>query len=138
LGALRPDRKISAVEFGWVDEAVNAARAVGASSDWTMVPWEELVEDLIALDGIAVDDSTTDRTIPDGWTCLLGRVGAVTASTCAEVLATQNIAVTRRNVPYLYGLRQPPEQLLVRTQDAQRAHDILDEWSRAAPIPPST
>jgi len=139
LGALRPDKKVSDVELGWVDEAINTARTVGESSSWAGVPWEELIHDLIALDGIAIDDSTADRTIPGGWTCLLGMVDPSTASAYAEILTSHNIAVTRRSVPTsLYGLRQEPAQLLVRTDEAQKAHDILVEWSQDKPVPPST
>jgi hypothetical protein len=140
LGAMRPDKRVSQVELAWVDEAVDTARFVGKSSGWTDVPWEELLQDLIALDGICTDDSTTDRTIPDGWTCLIGMASPAMASSCAEILTARNVAVTKRTVATatLYGLRQPPEQLLVRTQDAQRAHEILIEWSRATPTPPST
>jgi hypothetical protein len=138
LGALRPDKKVSDVELAWVDEALDTARTVGHTSGWAGVPWEKLVQDLIALDGIAIDDSSTDRTIPEGWTCLLGMVDPSAASTYAEILTSQNIAVTKRPVPTLYGLRQPLEQLLVRTDEAQRAHDILAEWSQGTPVPPST
>jgi hypothetical protein len=140
LGALRPDKKVSQVELAWVDEAIDTARSVGTSSGWTDVPWEELLQDLIALDGISIDDSTTDRTIPDGWTCLIGMASPAMASTCAEILSAQNIAVTKRTVATatLYGLGQTPEQLLVRTEDAQRAHDILVGWAGGTTIPPTT
>ncbi|MGH9018150.1 MAG: hypothetical protein ACRDY1_10430 [Acidimicrobiales bacterium] len=133
LGALRPDVQISDVELGWVDEAVQAAQVAGHISGWAAVPWPQLVEDLIALDGIALDDSSTDRTIPEGWTCLLGRVAPSFASACVAVLDSDNIAVTRRTVATLSGLRQPLEQLLVRTDDAQRAHDLILQWMRNAP-----
>jgi|HubBroStandDraft_1064217.scaffolds.fasta_scaffold114374_2 hypothetical protein len=139
LGALRPDKKVSDVELAWVDEAVSTARSVGDSSGWAGVPWEQLLQDLIALDGIALDDATTDRTIPEGWTCLLGKADPSTATACAEILTSRNIVVTRRSVPTsLYGLQQQPEQLLVRTDEAQTAHDILAEWSRGDPVPPTT
>jgi hypothetical protein len=140
LGAMRPDKKVSQVELAWVDEAIGAARSLGNSSAWTNVPWEELLQDLIALDGIALDDSSTDRTIPEGWTCLIGMASPAMASTCAAILSARNIAVTKRNVATatLYGLRQPPEQLLVRNEDAQTAHDILVGWAGGTTIPPTT
>jgi hypothetical protein len=38
------------VELTWVDDAVAVAKAAAEKSDWASVPWEDLLEELIAME----------------------------------------------------------------------------------------
>jgi hypothetical protein len=139
LGAVRPGKKISDVELGWVDDAVKTAATVASTAGWGAVPWEMLLTDLIALDGLALDDASNDPQIPPGWTCLLGQLSPGSAAMCAEILGSHGVVVTKRTNPRSSGWndRVYPEELLVRDEDAQRAHDVLAQWSQGEPASPS-
>jgi hypothetical protein len=139
IGAVRPGKKVSEVELGWVDDAVKTAWTVASSAGWGAVPWETLLNDLIALDGVAVDDSSNDPQIPPGWTCLLGQLSPSAAATYADILRSHDVVVNKRTNPRSSGWhdRVYPEEILVRDEDAQRAHDVLVHWSEGEPAPPS-
>jgi len=74
---------------------------------------------------------------PDGWTSLLQNVSVTVAAMYTELLGSQGVVVAKRDDPShtrLYGLGGFPQEILVRTGDEERARDILDEWSKAAPV----
>jgi hypothetical protein len=50
FGILRPGRTVTDVELAWVDDALQVAKAVAESSGWSAVPWEGLLEELIAIE----------------------------------------------------------------------------------------
>ena len=50
FGVNTPGRTVTDVELTWVDEAVAVAAAAAATSGWAKVPWESLLEELIALE----------------------------------------------------------------------------------------
>jgi hypothetical protein len=97
------------------------------------------LNDLIALDGLALDDGSNDPQIPPGWTCLLGQLSPGSAAMYAEILSSHDVVVTKRTNPRSSGWldRVYLEELLVRDEDAQRAHDVLVDWSKAEPVPPA-
>jgi len=57
----------------------------------------------------------------------------------AEILRSHDVVVTKRTNPRSSGWcdRVYPEELLVRDEDAQRAHDILVNWSKGEPVSPT-
>jgi hypothetical protein len=50
FGIFTPGRTITDVELTWVDDAVKVAQAVAEKSGWDAVPWERLLEELIAIE----------------------------------------------------------------------------------------
>ncbi len=50
FGVLNPGRTVTDVELAWVDDAVKVAQAAAEKSGWTSVPWEHLLEELIAIE----------------------------------------------------------------------------------------
>lgn len=50
FGVWTPGRIITDVELTWVDDAVKVAQAVASDSGWASVPWERLLEELIAIE----------------------------------------------------------------------------------------
>jgi hypothetical protein len=50
FGIFTPGRTITDVELTWVDDAITVAQAVAQKSGWDAVPWERLLEELIAIE----------------------------------------------------------------------------------------
>ena len=50
FGIMTPGRTVTDVELSWVDDALQAAKAVADQSGWDSVPWEQLLEELIAIE----------------------------------------------------------------------------------------
>ena len=50
FGAATPGRIITDVELAWVDDAVAVAQAAAQKAGWPSVPWERLLEELIAIE----------------------------------------------------------------------------------------
>jgi hypothetical protein len=50
FGIFTPGRTITDVELTWVDDAVKVAQAAAQKSGWDAVPWERLLEELIAIE----------------------------------------------------------------------------------------
>jgi hypothetical protein len=50
FGIFTPGRTITDVELTWVDDAITVAQAVAEKSGWGAVPWERLLEELIAIE----------------------------------------------------------------------------------------
>lgn len=51
FGSIVPGaRPVTDVELHWVDGAIRTAQAVAEQSGWDQVPWEALIEDLIAME----------------------------------------------------------------------------------------
>jgi hypothetical protein len=50
FGVLTPGRTVTDVELTWVDDAIAIAQAVAQKSGWGAVPWEQLLEELIAIE----------------------------------------------------------------------------------------
>ena len=50
FGIFTPGRTVTDVELTWVDDAVKVAQAAAQKSGWGSVPWERLLEELIAIE----------------------------------------------------------------------------------------
>jgi hypothetical protein len=50
FGIFTPGRTITDVELTWVDDAVKVAQAAAQKAGWSSVPWERLLEELIAIE----------------------------------------------------------------------------------------
>lgn len=51
FGSIVPDSPVvTDVEVKWVDEAVRTAAAVAADVGWDAVPWEQLLDELVAME----------------------------------------------------------------------------------------
>lgn len=50
FGIWTPGRVVTDVELTWVDDAVKVAQAAAETSGWDAVPWERLLEELIAIE----------------------------------------------------------------------------------------
>ncbi|MDA8267419.1 MAG: hypothetical protein M0013_03475 [Actinomycetota bacterium] len=50
FGLFTPGRTVTDVELAWVDRAMQTAEAVAASFGWDAVPWQNLVEELVAME----------------------------------------------------------------------------------------
>jgi hypothetical protein len=50
FGIFTPGRTITDVELTWVDDAVKVAKAAAEKSGWENVPWESLLQELIAIE----------------------------------------------------------------------------------------
>ena len=50
FGLFTPGRTVTDVELAWVDRAVKTAEAVAGTAGWDAVPWERLVEELVAME----------------------------------------------------------------------------------------
>jgi hypothetical protein len=52
FGILRPGRTVTDVELTWVDDVVKVAQVAAEKSGWASVPWERLLEELIAIEPV--------------------------------------------------------------------------------------
>jgi hypothetical protein len=50
FGIFTPGRTVTDVELRWVDDAIKVAQAAAQKSGWASVPWERLLEELIAIE----------------------------------------------------------------------------------------
>jgi hypothetical protein len=50
FGIFKPGRTVTDVELTWVDDAIKVAQAAAETSGWGAVPWENLLEELIAIE----------------------------------------------------------------------------------------
>lgn len=50
FGIFTPGRTVTDVELTWVDDAIRVAQAAAEKSGWGAVPWERLLEELIAIE----------------------------------------------------------------------------------------
>ena len=50
FGIFTPGRTITDVELTWVDDALTVAQTLAQKSGWGAVPWEGLLEELIAIE----------------------------------------------------------------------------------------
>ena len=50
FGAATPGRIVTDVELAWVDDAVTVAQGAAQRAGWPSVPWERLLEELIAIE----------------------------------------------------------------------------------------
>jgi hypothetical protein len=50
FGIAGPGRTVTDVELTWVDDSVKAAQAAAEKSGWDSVPWEHLLEELMAIE----------------------------------------------------------------------------------------
>jgi len=50
FGIFTPGRTVTDVELTWVDDAIKVAQAAAQKSGWGAVPWERLLEELIAIE----------------------------------------------------------------------------------------
>jgi hypothetical protein len=50
FGIFTPGRTVTDVELTWVDDAITVAQAAAEKSGWGAVPWENLLEELIAIE----------------------------------------------------------------------------------------
>jgi hypothetical protein len=50
FGLTTPGRTVTDVELTWVDDAIKVAQAVAEKTGWDSVPWERLLEELIAIE----------------------------------------------------------------------------------------
>lgn len=50
FGLFTPGRTVTDVELAWVDRAISTAEKVAATSGWDAVHWEQLIEELVAME----------------------------------------------------------------------------------------
>jgi hypothetical protein len=50
FGIFTPGRTVTDVELTWVDDAIKVAQGAAEKSGWGAVPWENLLEELIAIE----------------------------------------------------------------------------------------
>ena len=50
FGIFTPGRTVTDVELTWVDDALTVAQTLAQKSGWGAVPWEGLLEELIAIE----------------------------------------------------------------------------------------
>lgn len=50
FGVMTPGRTVTDVELSWVDDALKVAKAAADVSGWAVVPWEQLLQELIAIE----------------------------------------------------------------------------------------
>ncbi len=50
FGVMTPGRTVTDLELAWVDRAISTAEQVAAKVGWAAVPWEQLVEELVAME----------------------------------------------------------------------------------------
>jgi hypothetical protein len=50
FGIMTPGRTVTDLELTWVDDAIKVAQAAAERSGWASVPWEHLLEELVAIE----------------------------------------------------------------------------------------
>jgi hypothetical protein len=52
FGILSPGRIVTDVELAWVDDVIKVVQVAAEKSGWASVPWERLLEELIAIEPV--------------------------------------------------------------------------------------